>query len=132
MNDLLIPLGSILGVVGFFTLIAAQEAKAHFWRVALAGALMFILGVACILVDINDYVQETEDAVVTLEERYDITIDERGRVRSNRPSDWMIDGVWRECYLISEDLTKIDTTRLMCDGDDDKFVEVGTVSAIAN
>jgi hypothetical protein len=53
-------------------------------------------------------------AVEVIAENHGVTITERGTY-TTRPSDWMIDGIWRECYLTTDDPDKAISADLMCE-----------------
>lgn len=70
-------------------------------------------------------------AINTLEKRYDVTIDDY-TLYSERPSQWRIDGIWRECYLSDSTYAHADKALLVCDMVDPekpKYAELGTAAS---
>lgn len=120
----------MIGVVGFVAVLTASaiKHKTTRWLLVCVALVVMVGGFSAAIKwgfdeDAADKAEKVA-AVKTLEDRYDITVNEVGFLYSNRPSDWMIDAQWRECYLTSDDITKIETTRLMCDTNGDRFAEI--------
>lgn len=94
------------------------------WTLAGVGAVLLV---AAFFVHYDDHAKTDAAAVRTLEDRYGITVNIDGELRTVSKSDWMIDNLWRKCYLTSGDISKIETTALMCSTSDDTFVEIGDI-----
>ena len=113
--DAISLVGFLMLVVGGY--IAFVELPASFvWfygsLVTAVAGLVLLVGGICAAVNIVN--EERRDAIDTIAANHDVTIDDPGRY-SRKPSDWMIDGVWRDCYLSTDDMAKAAEADLMCE-----------------
>lgn len=77
--------------------------------------------------------ESDERAIDTLEERYGVTIEEFRY--SERPKQWRIDGIWRECYLSDADYDHAAKAQLLCDAYDPekpRYAELGASPSAAS
>lgn len=76
--------------------------------------VMLISAVFGVVDAVRDHSAAEDAAIATFENRYGVSINEVD-FYSERPSRWLIDEVWRECYVTDDNIHNAKNARLMCD-----------------